>query len=133
MYTNNLDHLLNTTFNTLPLSSIGSMCLVDNGVFQQSKPSKEGYEAKFKVPGYEKNEIKVSLSNKHLNYYENGIKTILIEASNKEYGLTKYYTTMTSNIDEASISATLKNGILTVSAELDAKKTKSKLITIVED
>ena len=66
---------------------------------------------KYKVPGYEKNEIKIDL-NQSLS---NGVDRYLtVKATNSEYGTTMYKSYIPKNIDEKLTKANLKNGILTL-------------------
>ena len=66
---------------------------------------------KYKVPGYEKNEIKIDL-NQSLS---NGVDRYLtVKATNREYGTTMYKSYIPKNIDEKLTKANLKNGILTL-------------------
>jgi HSP20 family molecular chaperone IbpA len=74
--------------------------------------SKDGIiTAKYKVPGYTKDEIKIDV--KPSNSFSID-KTLTINASNAEYGSINYRSYIPKNIDEKLTKANLKNGILTL-------------------
>jgi HSP20 family molecular chaperone IbpA len=96
-----------------------------NNYYNNNVTEKDGvYCFEFKVPGYEKNEIEISLIN------SNGLKnkTLSVKAENKEYGIFSEKVMLNCNVEEKSIKAFLKNGILKVS--LTPEKEKSKFIEI---
>lgn len=82
------------------------------------------YVSKFNVAGYEKNEIKIEFT-KRTSGYSRQIKII---AENSEFGLIKLFAEVPSTIDEKSVKAVLKNGILTVSC--CEEKVKSPLASL---
>lgn len=84
----------------------------------------ETYLTKFNVAGFEKNEIKIEFT-KRLTGYNRQIKII---AENKEFGISKQFTEVPSSIDEKSVRAVLKNGILTISC--CEEKVKSPLTSL---
>jgi HSP20 family molecular chaperone IbpA len=85
------------------------------------------YYFEFKVPGYEKDEIQISLINGNTSRN----KVLNIKAENKEYGKYTEKVVLSTNVEEKSIKASLKNGILKVS--LIPEKEKTKLIEIKVD
>jgi HSP20 family molecular chaperone IbpA len=83
----------------------------------QSYADESGYsKIKFRVPGYEKSEIKLSVEKG-----QHGKKILNIRAENKEFGVLKISEILNSSVDESSIKASLKNGILTVSCATSNK------------
>jgi HSP20 family molecular chaperone IbpA len=85
------------------------------------------YCFEFRVPGYEKDQIQISLTNG--NTSKN--RVLNIKAENKEYGKFSEQVILSNNVEEKSIKASLKNGILKVS--FVPEKEKSKLIEIKVD
>lgn len=85
------------------------------------------YCFEFKVPGYEKDQIEISLTN--ANASKNRVLTV--KAENKEYGKFSEQVILSTNVEEKSIKASLKNGILKVS--FIPEKEKTKLIEIKVD
>jgi HSP20 family molecular chaperone IbpA len=75
------------------------------------------YSILIKLPGYEKNEVKVSL-----NSQDQKNKYISISAENKEYGNYSEKFLIKKAIEDKTIKANLKNGILTVSFSLEKEK-----------
>lgn len=84
----------------------------------------EIYLTKFNVAGFEKSEIKIEFT-KRLTGYSRQIKII---AENKEFGISRQFTEVPSTIDEKSVRAVLKNGILTISC--CEEKVKSPLTSL---
>lgn len=83
----------------------------------QGYADENGYsKIKFRVPGYEKSEIKLSIEKGQY-----GKKVLSIKAENKEFGVLKISEILSSSVDESSIKASLKNGILTVSCATSNK------------
>lgn len=72
---------------------------------------------KFKLPGYEKDEIKIDLIQSNPTY-----KTLTVKANNSEYGSISYTSSIYKNIDEKQTKAVLKNGILTLTFFLEKSK-----------
>lgn len=87
------------------------------------------YTLKYKLPGYEKNEIKISFDSKPS--YTN--RTVTVTAFNKEYGNEKFVNLVHASIDEKSVKANLKNGILTLSYTLEKVKNPLASIKIEEE
>jgi HSP20 family molecular chaperone IbpA len=85
------------------------------------------YCFEFKVPGYEKDEIQISLTNG--NTSKN--KVLNIKAENKVYGKYTEQVVLSTNVEEKSVKASLRNGILKIS--LIPEKEKTKLIQIKVD
>lgn len=83
-----------------------------SNIFTVEPSIKDGIiTSKFKLAGYEKDEIKFNL----LQYSENSTtRDIEIKANNNEYGSITYVTSIPKNIDEKLTKASLKNGILTL-------------------
>lgn len=67
--------------------------------------------AKYKVAGYEKNDIKIELTPLGTLTVDRYLTVI---ASNSEYGTITYKSTIPRNINEKLTKANLKNGILTL-------------------
>jgi HSP20 family molecular chaperone IbpA len=98
---------LKSNLNSNSLSTLASQGYADeNGISK----------IKFRVPGYEKPEIKLSIDKGH-----HGKKILNIKAENKEFGILKISETLSSTVDESSIKASLKNGILTISCSTNNK------------
>ncbi len=85
------------------------------------------YSIEFKVPGYEKDEIQISLSNGNIAKS----KLLTIKAENKQYGKLSEQVPLNVMVEEKSVKASLKNGILRVS--FIPEKEKSKFIEIKVD
>jgi HSP20 family molecular chaperone IbpA len=98
---------LKTNSNSNSLSTLANQGYVDENGFSKIK---------FRVPGYEKSEIKLSVDKGHY-----GKKILNIRAENKEFGILKISEILHSAVDESSIKASLKNGILTVSCTMSNK------------
>jgi HSP20 family molecular chaperone IbpA len=98
---------LKTNLNSNSLSTLANQGYVDENGFSKIK---------FRVPGYEKSEIKLSVDKG-----SNGKKILNIKAENKEFGILKISETLSSIVDESSIKASLKNGILTISYNTNNK------------
>ena len=139
-----MNYLLDTTPNTLfgaltssilPAISLDSFSRINwkdyekNTVFSFLK-NDSGFEAKLKLPGFEKNEISVILGQKSSDFLGREIKVC---AKNSEFGTVSHSTWLPTDADESSITANLKNGILKISAKLDLKKIKQKNIEITEN
>jgi HSP20 family molecular chaperone IbpA len=93
------------------------------------------HKLKFRLPGYEKNEIKICIENEKFstNFRIRESATMLkltITAENKEEGVTKLNGYFPSSIDESTIEAKLYNGILTIFAKTDPQKKKNREIKI---
>jgi HSP20 family molecular chaperone IbpA len=73
--------------------------------------------AKFKLPGYEKDQIKIDLVQS-----TPANKTLTVKASNDEYGVISYTALIYKNIDEKLTKAVLKNGILILTFFLEKPK-----------
>ena len=124
-----------STYTTTPLTNWLKLINQDpsgvsllNNYYNNNLTQKDGiYSVEFKVPGYEKDEIQISLS----NATNSKNKVLTVKAENKEYGKTSEQIALTSNVEEKTIKASLKNGILKVSFCLE--KEKSKLIEIKVD
>jgi HSP20 family molecular chaperone IbpA len=89
------------------------------------------FESKLKLPGFQKNEIKISFENKITSDILG--KRLNIVAKSTEYGSYSFYTFIPSTMDDTSVNAVLKNGILHLTAKTDIKKTKERLIEITEE
>lgn len=101
----------------------------------KSSTSDNDHKLKFKLPGYEKNEIKISLENsskaKNYTFLEPyGFLKVTVLAQNKEEGTTRFEGYFPKTIDESTIEAKLNNGILTIAAKIDPKKSKEREIPI---
>lgn len=122
---------MNTILSTSPLfknySSIEPLGLFDfsNNCFLETKNKDGTFTIKFKIPGYQKEEIKITFSEKYSNN-----KCIDVFANNEEFGFEKYSSIVHRDVDEKSVKATLKNGILTISYSLQKAKTSSSSIKI---
>jgi HSP20 family molecular chaperone IbpA len=97
--------------------------------------SQSDHKLKFKLPGYEKNEIKISIENfdKSRRYRvieAAGFLKVTIVAQNKEEGTTRYEGYFPQSVDDSTIQAKLNNGILTLTAKTDPKKTREREIQI---
>lgn len=93
-----------------------------NNMFPDTITPKENngvYSLKFKLPGFNKEDIKISFEAKE-NSRANRIVTI--SASNAEFGTEKFQSFVHNNIDDKSTKATLKNGILTITYSLEKIK-----------
>ena len=90
--------------------------------------SKDGLiTAKYKLPGYERDDIKIDTSQTPtVNNYS--YRTIIVKANNSEYGAVSYSTSIPKNIDEKLTKANLKNGILTLT--FVQEKIKSPLTSL---
>lgn len=105
---------------------------IDNS---KSMNEESDHKLKFKLPGYEKSEIKISLENsskaKNYTFLEPyGFLKVTVLAQNKEEGITRFNGYFPKSIDESTIEAKLNNGILTITAKTDPKKNKEKEIQI---
>jgi HSP20 family molecular chaperone IbpA len=84
----------------------------------------DNYVTHFNIAGFDKSEIKIEFTKK-VGGYNRQIKII---AENKEFGISKQFTEVPSTIDEKSVKAVLKNGILTISC--CEEKVKSPLASL---
>jgi HSP20 family molecular chaperone IbpA len=82
------------------------------------------YVLKFNVAGFEKDEIKIEFTKKVVGYN----RQIKVIAENKEFGIVKLYGEIPSSVDEKSVKAVLKNGILKISC--CEEKVKSPLSSL---
>jgi HSP20 family molecular chaperone IbpA len=103
--------------------------------FDSSTPEGD-HKLKFRLPGYEKNEIKISIENEKFstNFRVRELTPVLkltVTAENKEEGLTKLNGYFPASIDESTIEAKLHNGILTIFAKTDPQKKKNREIKII--
>ena len=107
------DEIINQAFGLKGNLNLNSLPTLAN----QSYADENGYsKIKFRVPGYEKSEIKLSIDKN-----SNGKKVLNIKAENKEFGILKISEILNSSIDESSIKASLKNGILTITCNTNNK------------
>jgi HSP20 family molecular chaperone IbpA len=107
------DEIINQAFGLRTnLNSTSLSTLANQGHADENGLSK----IKFRVPGYEKSEIKLSVD-KGLH----GKKILNIKAENKEFGILKISEILNSTVDDSSIKASLKNGILTVTCVTNNK------------
>lgn len=130
--TSTISNLFSKGFDTLNGVNLASSAL-DN----LKNPNKEeDQKLKFKLPGYEKNEIKISIESGQEKYRRNrlfepvGFLKVVIVAQNKEEGTIKYEGYFSQSIDESTIQAKLNNGILIITAKTDPKKSKEREIPI---
>jgi HSP20 family molecular chaperone IbpA len=86
----------------------------------------DSYVTKFNVAGFEKDEIKIDFTKKSSGYH----REIKVVASNDEFGTVKLFTQIPNSIDEKSVKATLKNGILTISCFEEKIKSPLASLTI---
>lgn len=108
------NEIINQAFGTLQRDLISTSL---STLANQSYADENGYsKIKFRVPGYEKPEIKLSIEKGQY-----GKKVLSIRAENKEFGVLKISEILSSSVDESSIKASLKNGILTVSCSTNNK------------
>jgi HSP20 family molecular chaperone IbpA len=84
------------------------------------------YVTKFNVAGFDKSEIKIEFTKKVSGY----TRQIKVTAQNEEFGILKLYSEVPSSIDEKSVKATLKNGILTISCAEEKVKSPLASLTI---
>lgn len=101
----------------------------------KSSSSESDHKLKFKLPGYEKTEIKIlvdsSEKSKKYTFMEPvGFLKVSVVAQNKEEGTTKLEGYFPKSIDESTIQAKLNNGILILTAKIDPKKSKEREIQI---
>ena len=118
------------TLNGVQLTSI-----LSDTTTKGTKVSENEHKLKFKVPGYEKNEIKITVENSDKNkqkfkYWEPLFLKVLVVAQNKEEGTLKQEAYFPQSVDESTIEAKLNNGILTVTAKIDPQKSKERQIQI---
>lgn len=127
-----MKNTLNPKSSLSPLASDFFLFLKDdfNNDYYDHLNEKNGiFTLKVKVPGYDKNDIKILFTEK--NSYERHRK-INLTAENEEYGIQKTSLLIHNNFDEKTVKANLKNGILTITYALE--KTKSSLSSIrIED
>jgi HSP20 family molecular chaperone IbpA len=89
----------------------------------------DSYLTKFNVAGFEKDEIKIEFAKKSSGYN----RVIKVIATNEEFGSVKFLAEVPNSIDEKSVKAKLKNGILTISCfEEKIKSTLTSLTIQVE-
>jgi HSP20 family molecular chaperone IbpA len=84
------------------------------------------YVSKFNVAGFEKNEIKIEFTKRIAGYN----RQVKVTAENKEFGTVKQFCEVPSSIDEKSVKAILKNGILTISCCEERVKSPLTSLTI---
>jgi HSP20 family molecular chaperone IbpA len=84
----------------------------------------DSYVTKFNVAGFEKNEIKIEFTKKVSGY----TRQVKIIAQNEEFGTLRLFSEVPSSIDEKTVKATLKNGILTILC--NEEKVKSPLASL---
>ena len=84
------------------------------------------YVSKFNVAGFEKNEIKIEFTKRIAGYN----RQVKVTAENKEFGTVKQFCEVPSSIDEKSVKAVLKNGILTISCCEERVKSPLTSLTI---
>jgi HSP20 family molecular chaperone IbpA len=122
---------MNSILSTSPLfknySNIEPLGIFDfsNTCFGETKNKDGTFTMKFKVPGYQKEEVKITFSERYSNN-----RCIDVFANNEEFGFEKYSSIVHRDIDEKSVKATLRNGILTVSYSLQKPKNSSSSIKI---
>lgn len=126
--------ILNKAFETLNGIELPSM--FSETSLKESKNLEKEHKLKFKVPGYEKNEITVTiensdLSSKRFKYFEQSqFLKVVVVAQNKEEGTLKQEAYFPHSINESTIEAKLNNGILTIAAKVDPQKSKERQIQI---
>ncbi len=86
----------------------------------------DSYVTKFNVAGFEKDEIKIEFTKKSSGYS----RQIKVTATNEEFGSIKFFTEVPNSIDEKSVKAKLKNGILTISCFEEKIKSPLTSLTI---
>jgi len=110
MYNSNtwfLEPLTNSLINDL-LQPATKLNMID----EVKTTSKDGIiTAKYKVPGYNKDEIKIDIKPSNSFHID---RTLTVAANNLEYGPINYRSYVPKNIDEKLTKASLKNGILTL-------------------
>jgi HSP20 family molecular chaperone IbpA len=115
-------YLLNTLINSSNASDLENY----NYSYVLAKKKDETYTAKFNVAGFEKDEIKIDFFVKENTNINN--RQIKVIAQNQEFGILKFFTEFPRLIDEKSVKASLKNGILTISCR--EEKIKSPLTSL---
>ena len=128
LQTNPWSATINETKN-YPLDSLGKI-FREYEKFNYVKPEckEDSVVFKYKLPGYEKNEIKIDSENFHSQ-----TRVLKIIAENEEFGTTIYKSVIPNNVDEKSIKASLRNGILTLSFSLEKVKSPFANIKILTD
>jgi HSP20 family molecular chaperone IbpA len=86
----------------------------------------DSYVTKFNVAGFEKDEIKIEFTKRSSGYS----RQIKVTAKNEEFGSVKFLTEIPNSIDEKSVKAKLKNGILTISCFEEKVKSPLTSLTI---
>jgi hypothetical protein len=148
MFNSNYPSLLTTSdllFQTLDLPSLfgdetlngAQLDLLSNGgskLKTSTKTENEDFHIlKFKLPGYEKEEIKITIENLPSSYRGSNFifLKVKVTAENKEEGLLKLEKYFPSSIDQSTVKASLKNGVLTLTAQKDPLKQSERQIQIV--
>jgi HSP20 family molecular chaperone IbpA len=114
-------------FNTLLLDTLTNNAMSfpqSNFKFVETIIKDDTYELKFNVAGFEKEELKIEFTKKIAGY----TRQVKIIGESKEFGITKQYGEVSSSIDEKSVQAVLKNGILKISC--CEEKVKSPLTSL---
>lgn len=105
-----------------------------NGMPTDIKETKNAYELSVELPGYDKNDIKVSL--KEGNLIITAERKQSETKNNNDYiKKERYYGIMkrefyVGDIDETKLTAKLENGVLNINIPKEAKKEKENLIEI---
>lgn len=126
--------LFSKGFDTLNGTQLAS--IFSDSTAKGTKISETEHKLKFKVPGYEKNEINITIENSEKNrqnfkYWEQlQFLKVSVTAENKEEGILKQEAYFPRTIDETTIEAKLNNGILVITAKIDPKKNKERQIQI---
>jgi HSP20 family molecular chaperone IbpA len=113
---------INSLFNTITTNNTKPVNGNNNYVNPQTKDGLMYF--KYKVPGYEKDQIKIDVGQP----CSSSTRFINIKAHNDEYGTTTYSSVLLKNIDEKLTKANLKNGILTLT--FAPEKIKSPLANL---
>lgn len=126
--------LFSKGFDTLNGAQLTS--ILSDTTTRGTKVSETEHKLKFKVPGYEKNEINITVESSDRNrqkfkYWEQTqFLKVSVTAQNKEEGTLKQEAYFPQTIDESTIEAKLNNGILMITAKVDPKKNKEREIQI---
>lgn len=105
-----------------------------NGMPTDIKETRNAYELSVELPGYDKNDIKVSL--KEGNLIITAERKQSETKNNNDYiKKERYYGIMkrefyVGDIDETKLTAKLENGVLNINIPKEAKKEKENLIEI---